>query len=249
MSPTLTSAGTIDGTGTFLQTAGSTRVDGTMTQTTIEIAAGTLSGIGTVEATDPNGLIFGVDAIINTGNSAGELTLIGDTLFQGTLLSEIESISVYDVLNINGNMTLDIDSVFDVDLLGGFSPQSGDIFDVLLADSIIGQFGSLLLPGLDPGLHWELDYLVDEFGSTDVLRVSAQVPVPPAFWLFGSEIDKCATPINRKSVRLSIRFRGTCAPCHSAASTRNAANKPLTRILSRGKGNSEQSPKTAKSIV
>ena len=51
-----------------------------------------------------------------------------------------------------------------------------------------GTFGSVLLPTLDPGLLWDLQYLLNPTGD-DVVRLSvaaAAVPIPGAAVLFGS---------------------------------------------------------------
>jgi len=50
-----------------------------------------------------------------------------------------------------------------------YAPQSGDVFDILIAECIQGSFGSLLMAVLDPILRWDIDYLIDADGTTDVL--------------------------------------------------------------------------------
>jgi fibronectin-binding autotransporter adhesin len=150
-------------------------------------AGGSLTGGGTIAADVfiTNGGVFG------PGNSPGTMTIIGNhTQDAGsTLLMELAGLTPgieHDVLDVFGTAALD--GILDVDLLGGFNPQAGDIFDILMAESITGQFGSLLFPALNPSLKWGLQYLFDVSGSTDVLRLSAvtTVPIPGAVWLFGS---------------------------------------------------------------
>jgi hypothetical protein len=98
--------------------------------------------------------------------------------------------SEYDLLDVSGTATLD--GTLDVSLFdlgsGLFTPHLGDSFDILTADLIQGSFGSLTLAALDPGLTWDIGYLTDAIGSTDVVRLSVvnAVPIPPAVWLFGS---------------------------------------------------------------
>ena len=51
-----------------------------------------------------------------------------------------------------------------------------------------GSFDSLSLTMLNNDLSWQLDYLIDEIGTTDLIRLSVvnAVPIPAAIWLFGS---------------------------------------------------------------
>jgi hypothetical protein len=95
--------------------------------------------------------------------------------------------SDYDALDVGGTATLD--GALEVALFGGFDPVAGSFFDLIRAETIIGQFGALSLPSL-ASLSWQLDHLIDAEGSTDILRLTAvqTVPVPGAVWLFGSAL-------------------------------------------------------------
>ncbi len=101
----------------------------------------------------------------------------------------------YDWLDISGTArlggTLDLDLI---DLGGGlFMPELGDMFDVLSAEEIIGGFDFFDLADPGTGLGWEVNYLVDEFGTRDVLRLSVvaadddvtPVPEPTVLALLG----------------------------------------------------------------
>jgi len=50
------------------------------------------------------------------------------------------------------------------------------------------EYDGMTLAMLNNGLSWQLNYLIDEMGSTDLVRLSVvnAVPVPAAVWLFGS---------------------------------------------------------------
>lgn len=80
-----------------------------------------------------------------------------------------------------------------------FQPAAGDSFDLLTADTILGEFNSLLLPNLGANMFWQTDYIRSEF-DTDILRVSviSAVPLPPAAWLLGSGIFGLAAIRHRK---------------------------------------------------
>ncbi len=67
----------------------------------------------------------------------------------------------YDRLRVTGNARLA--GRLRVALVNGFVPQLGDRFDVLTsgAGSVIGTWGTVSLPSLDPGLRWRVFYGAD----------------------------------------------------------------------------------------
>jgi hypothetical protein len=67
--------GQVDGTGSFAQTAGSTTVNGTLSQSTVDIQGGLLAGGGTVATT--GGFTVGVGGVLSPGDSLGTLTVVG----------------------------------------------------------------------------------------------------------------------------------------------------------------------------
>lgn len=88
----------------------------------------------------------------------------------------------YDMLIVNGTATLDGILDFDLDYSG---LALGDSFVILTAEVINGTFASFTDQQIGSSLEWKLDYLTDFAGSTDILRATV-IPVPAAFWLFGS---------------------------------------------------------------
>jgi T5SS/PEP-CTERM-associated repeat protein len=131
---------------------------------------------------------------VATSNTAG-ITSVNGNYTQGskaTLEVEIGGLIAgleYDVFDVDGIASLA--GLLDVDLLdlggGMFSPSLGDSFDILTAETINGQFDFLSLATLSSGLRWNIEYLIDEINTTDVVRLTVtSVPVPAAVWLFGS---------------------------------------------------------------
>ncbi len=133
--------GTIDtGTGSEVEAFSLTNTVGSL-----------LSGDGIVDVQ------FGPISVAGTvapGNSAGNLTMLDDTVFSSTaaLQTELESASLFDVLTVQGELTLD--GELSVDLLGGFNPFSADSFQIAFAsEGITGEFmnvsdgGTLLTEG------------------------------------------------------------------------------------------------------
>lgn len=189
--------GNVSGTGTYTQTAGTTVINGSLAQSAINIQGGGLMGSGSLTGTTT----IGDGAALMPGNSPGHMTINGDLalLTGSTLEIEIGGLvpgSTYDTLDVTGQANLG--GVLDVSLWDWtdngvddpFMPKEGDIFDILLAETVSGFFDDLLFPWLDSSLAWTIDYLTDFAGSTDVVRLSVvgaadPVPEPSTILLLG----------------------------------------------------------------
>jgi len=130
---------------------GSTVVNGMLIAPTIDIQGGMLSGSGTIQG---NVLL---DGTLSPGNSPGTLTVFGDYTQEsrGVLAMEIGSATVggWDVLNVNGNVTLD--NLLEIQLLG-YTGHFGDAFPILMwTGSLTLEPGfQLSVPSLGNGLHF-----------------------------------------------------------------------------------------------
>ncbi len=170
-----------------------TAADTVLNAGVIELA-GDLSGAGTINANVNN-----TGGHVGPGNSFVNETRLG--VFTGTLLVNgdytqdaaaelvigLEDAALHDLLDISGTATLD--GLLSVSLDNSFMPVLGDSFDILAADTIVGQFSTLdtSLAPLGAGLTWDLSYVLDPTLSDTVrLSVVSAVPVPAAMWLFGS---------------------------------------------------------------
>jgi hypothetical protein len=130
---------TVDGlpANDYIQTGGSTRVDGTLIATDdVLINAGLLFGTGTIQADE-----VVLAGMLAPGTSPGTLTITGKYLQQaaGTLNVEIGGLlagTQFDVVNISGMATLD--GVLDIDLFGGFMPTLGQTFQIMTFGSRFG---------------------------------------------------------------------------------------------------------------
>jgi hypothetical protein len=171
----ITNSGTFDITtygamvnyGTFTQTAGSTIVNGSIYGGTMDIKGGSLSGSGTIEA---ESITIGEDATVKPGNSPGTLIMISDLELLGTLQTEIFSsiMGDYDVLEVQGTVTLSDDSLFDFLFDDSYVETDGDSFDFLTASDFV--FGTALdfdswfdrsnfsITGLAAGFGWSVSY-------------------------------------------------------------------------------------------
>lgn len=186
--------------GRFIQTAGSLSVDGEFVQSKFDIQGGIVTGGGTIDTTNSDvatgpTVYIGPDAILLPGNgSDNSLRIIGDVAIDGELVIEIAGTAQgtdYDFLRIladtgsgtsTGQLTLGEFSMLTVQLLDGFTPTVGDVFDIILADGdIIGSFqtqSTFDLAGRT--FQWLTD------GNGVKLSVIGNVPLPPALWLFAS---------------------------------------------------------------
>jgi hypothetical protein len=200
------------GTGTFTQTGGTNTVGDLSvgsTGSSYNLSGGTLDAY-MIDATAPgsqfnftggtlsvdafNGNLVNDGGTLTPGNSPGATFITGDytQLFDGTFEVEIGGLfqgTEYDWLDVSGSATLGGAlnvSLFDLGS-GLFNPSLGYSFDILTADTIIGEFDLLTLALLGGGLKWDVSYILDDF-STDFVRLSvvSAVPVPSAVWLFGS---------------------------------------------------------------
>jgi hypothetical protein len=127
----------------------------------VAVFLGSFSGAGTI--TGGGDLFF--DGDVRPGNSpasvtyGANVTLTGNSTVTMELAGRVEG-TEYDHLTVTGNLTLGGD--LEVILLGGFAPQGGDTFDLFDFDPArrSGDFASLTLPALAPGLNWDTSKLL-----------------------------------------------------------------------------------------
>ncbi len=191
---TISNSGTLINDGLYMQSAGSTVVDGLLSSSTpIQINGGRLSG---------NGLIQGdvvMGGTMSPGDSPGVLTMQGNytQLPGGTFLAEIAGLAPgtqYDQLLVSGTAALD--GTLDVDLLNGFLVQVGDSFVLMTFGSESGQFSMLDLPTLPRYEQWLLSYNANDL----LLSVEAKpTPEPSSFLLLGSSVLGALGAFRRKS--------------------------------------------------
>lgn len=191
----------VNGAGSYTQTgfSAATIVNGTMSQGSIEIAAGTLSGTGMITATDgPLKILPG--ASVSPGNSTGTLYVGGDLLCDFCSMHiEIGGIEPgqFDVLEIAGAATLSGISLY-LSFVDGFLPEAGNGFtfltaaggftnfeDLNLSFNLNNLFNSLVIDGLAP------DFLYGFEVTNGSLRLVARsdghpvdpVPLPAPLWM------------------------------------------------------------------
>jgi PEP-CTERM motif len=174
-SAVLNNTGTIAGSGAYIQNAGQTINNGTMTQSSFDVQGGSLSGTGTM-----NGNVsIGSLASVNPGNSPGIMTINGDFNSSGTLLFDIAGLGtgLYDVLSINGNVLFTGGNI-QFDFINGFNTTAGNYWDFLTANTVTGwDTLNFNFNGLRNGLGWNFTKL-DTGGERLWINSIAVSPVP-----------------------------------------------------------------------
>ena len=171
----------VTGVGTYLQTAGKTTINSSMTQQSVTINGGLLDGTGIINSNvNVNGTSASNLASVAPGNSIGTLTINGDYT-QGE----------FGLLDIEFNETkIDLLAISGIASLGGildFTFTGTDInigtFNFLTFASVIGSFDSILLPSFE-GFNFDVIF-GDTFANLVVTSSVSEVPVPAALFLFG----------------------------------------------------------------
>jgi hypothetical protein len=143
--------GTLSFANGYTQTAGSTLLSGgrLTSNTAIALQGGSLSGFGTI-----TGNVFNASQI-NPGLSTGILNISGNYTQAATGVLNIElggrtAGTTFDQLNITGSAALN--GTLNISLLNGFTPNLGDTFQILHADSLSGSFTNVQGLNLGNGL-------------------------------------------------------------------------------------------------
>lgn len=161
---------------------------GTLRAATLDTTAGGnfVLGAGGVLAVETfRGDLLQQGGTLAPGNSPGLTVIEGDyTLDSGTLAIEIAGLgrgTAYDAVDVTGTATLG--GTLAIQLIDDFLPASGDVFELLAAETIIGTFDLLTLALLPAGLFWDIAYVLDPLGTDFVTLQAAPIPVPPALVL------------------------------------------------------------------
>ena len=156
-----------------LEIAGTIILDpgGQITTSSFDLAGGTLMGEGTVVADT-----FLNDGIVSSGLSPGKLDIHAPYVqgAEGRFLVELGGLIVedqHDVLVIEDVASLA--GILEVVMIGGFTPELGDHFDIMQAESFAGGFDTTIFPA-----HY--DFALSLVNSDTTLRLTAIVVPDPA---------------------------------------------------------------------
>lgn len=167
------------------------------------IVLGAVSGGGAFTGDGTLGLEGGV----SPGASPGLLEFLVDTdLGAGSVnLFELGGLARgldYDALDVAGTLTLG--GAFQATLLAPFVPDVGDVFELIRAEAILGDFASFAFPTL-PGLDWRVlrsdtRFALEVTGAAaaGAPPAAAPVPVPAAAALLLSALGTLAAARRRR---------------------------------------------------
>jgi hypothetical protein len=126
---------------------------------------GLLENVGVSSLTLADGADVGVRLVnhgtMTIGSSPGTATVDDLIQTQGTWIVEIGGTAAgtqFDQLVVTNGAS--ISGTLEVELIdlgaGLFAPSLGDIFEILVANSVVGEFDQLSLPDLSAGLFWQV---------------------------------------------------------------------------------------------
>jgi hypothetical protein len=117
----------------------------------VVVAAGVLNGTGTV-----NGVLTNAGGTVAPGASPGKLSVVGDyNQTSGSLLIEIDGTTAetqHDVLDVTGDLTISDGSL---DVVLGFAPAAGNVFDILDFGTADLSGATVNLPPVALDLAWD----------------------------------------------------------------------------------------------
>lgn len=178
----LRNSGTIDAVSVINRNSGTLQVDGTLTAGGVKSTTGMITGSGTIDAD-----VELLRATIAPGNSPGTLTIDGNFFANtGSVMAfELGGLSQgdeYDWLNVNGIVSLNSGSLFDIDYFGGFEAKAGDTFDILTGDTFsfsdLSNFAFDFADVSTTGINWSAS-IFDVEGDRQTVRLTASSTVAP----------------------------------------------------------------------
>lgn len=159
--------------GTFLQTFGTTVVDGSLTTAFADIRSGFLAGSGVINGSVMNGGVLRPGSIGGNGvagEGAGQFSILGDYEQVGLLEIGVgghDAGTQHDLLAISGHAALA--GSLMVTLLDGFEPVAGDTFTIATFLSRSGTLAFTIGASISPTLRFVPVYE----GDSLVLQVMA----------------------------------------------------------------------------
>jgi hypothetical protein len=133
---TLSAQHGLTGTVDYVQSGGTTVVDGVLSAANVDIMGGLLTGSGTIQANVTNA------GTVAPGDTFGTLTIQGNyaQTATGVLLIQIGGANAYGQLVVTGTATLG--GTLDIALINGYTPALGTSFDILSFNQRSGDFAT-----------------------------------------------------------------------------------------------------------
>ena len=191
-------SGTVTGSGSLVQTAGTLTVNGSVTQSAVNISGGTLQGTGTITA--PVTITGGT---VNPGNGGVGTLTVGDnfSMNNGTVNIEIGGVNSgqYDFINITNGAATFAAATIHFSFISGYTPSVGDTVNFLTASTGITGFSNLVFDY--SALLSGFNYSVATANTDHSLHFTVQaadVPEPGSFALFGLGLGVMVWPQRKR---------------------------------------------------
>jgi T5SS/PEP-CTERM-associated repeat protein len=173
---------------------------------------GNIQNDGTIAAGNSAGLMSIVGNLDHNAGATIEVEIGGTTFNTGISQFDYDRIDVSDDLATTGTTegvaTIDLAAIFSVEFIDGFSAASGDSFDILIADTIVGLItaANFVLPALTAGLEW--DGGIFDVSGRDAIRIfvtesaAAAVPEPSSLLILIGGLGLLITARRRRAVTI-----------------------------------------------
>lgn len=139
----------------YTQTAGQTTIDGHLSAVANFAGGAVYGNDGTISGNVSSNASFNIG---DAEMTVGELSIMGNYTQRanGSLTFDIASLNSYDQLNVSGHAQLN--GLMTVNLLNGYIPQVGNMFDILNYASESGTFSTVVGLPINNQEHFTLEY-------------------------------------------------------------------------------------------
>ncbi len=183
---------------TLRQTDGHTIANGDLTgEGVIDIQGGLLTGDGSIAGRN---IVIGENSTVSAGESTGTLIFINDVDFAGTLRTDIDSSSTYDIVDVQATISLSEQTNLEFVFNDNHVVSDGDSFDFLQAMDFIFSADvtfddwlsaiDISVMGLDNAFGWAVSFTDNMGNSPSFLSLSvysndptSTVPTPEVWKL------------------------------------------------------------------
>lgn len=176
--------------GATVVSNGTLQVDGSIGGSGVDVAGGTLAGVGSVTAPvtiETNGVLAPGD------NAIGALSVANTLLLAGTNRMDVDDTGGVLTSDVITNVTtLTLGGTLQLNVTGDTALAAGDSISLYSAGSITGSFANIVPATPGAGLQWDTSELASQ-GVLKVVAAQAGVPTITGIGLSGTTLSLTAT--------------------------------------------------------